>query len=226
MKWLIWLLLLFNAMLLGYFQLLQPRPPAEVAGHTPLQPEKLRLLTPRQLAEIPARPVEPVAEAQPAPEPKPLACYEWGSFSSEALSEAQATLGRLGITGLVKQKPTDETVRYWVYIPPLRTPELAQARAEELRTAGVTDFFIIQEARWRNAISLGVFKDEKLATGLLQDLHKRGVRSAVKSVRNHEGAQSSLYLKQVPDEAAAEIDRQKPDFPGSELKQVACEEEQ
>lgn len=222
MRLLVWLLLLVNVVILGYFKLVAVEPSGVIAGHEPLQPEKIRLLTPEQLAALPKKVSEP-AEPASSTVPGPAACYEWGSFAADSLSSAQTVLGRFSVDGSVRQKAPAEATRYWVYIPPRKTQEEAQTKADELRSLGVLDFFVVQEAKWRHAISLGVFKDEKLANSLLQDLRARGVRSAVKGVRNHEGMQASLLLKQVAPDVVAQIEQLKPDFPGTELKQTSCE---
>lgn len=222
MRLLVWLLLLVNVAILGYFRLVPQPPSAPGAGHEPLQPGKIRPLTAAELAAMPRRTPPPLAESV-APQATAASCYEWGSFAPDTLASAQAVLARLSVDGSVRQHVPAEATRYWVYIPSRKTPELAQAKADELRALGVADFFVVQEPRWRYAISLGVFKDERLADGLLQDLRARGVRSAVKGVRNHEGMQASLLLKPLTPEVVAKIEQRKPDFPGTELKPVNCE---
>ena len=222
MRLLVWLLLLVNVAILGYFQLLSKPQGGEDARSGPLHPDKIRLLTDDQLAALPLKTPSP-ATVPITPEAVAPSCYEWGSFAPETLASAQAVLARLSVEGTVRQQAPAEATRYWVYIPPRKTMEEVQAKADELRSLGILDFFIVQEPKWRNAISLGVFKDEKLANSLLQDLLARGVRSAVKGVRNHEGVQSSLLLKTAAPEVMVQIEQLKPDFPGTELKQVNCE---
>jgi len=51
----------------------------------------------------------------------------------------------------------------------------------------------------------------------------KGVDSAVKGVRNQEKGRASLLISSMSSDTAAEIDKLKPEFPGSELKQVACQ---
>ena len=222
MRLLAWLLLLVNVAILGYFQLVAQPPSPRVAGHEPLQPGKIRLLSADELAALPKKTPSPATDPI-VPQAVALSCYEWGSFAPDTLASAQAVLGRLSVDSIVRQKAPAEATRYWVYIPPRKNLEEAQAKADELRSLGILDFFIVQESRWRHAISLGVFKDEKLANSLLQDLHSRGVRSAVKGLRNHEGMQSSLLLKLASPLVVVQIEQLRPDFPGTELKQVNCE---
>lgn len=225
MKWLVGLLLLVNVALLGYSRLKAAHPVEIAVGHEPIAADQLRILTAEELASLPKKPaptpVAPLPESQQAP--GQTACYEWGSFSTANVSRARNILEKFSLQSELKQTASQEATRYWIYIPPLASAEKAQAKMDEVRALGIEVAFIVQEPEWRNAISLGVFKDEALATKLLQDMHGRGVKSAIKGVRNREGGQSSFTIRNMPDAVAGEIDKLKPDFSGSELKKVACQ---
>ena len=224
MKWLVTMLLLLNVALWGYFKLDASHPDEVGVGHEDIQADKLNILTADELAALPKKPA-PAAAPTPAPQPAPVqtACYEWGSFSTGNISRAKNILEKFSIQSELRQTASQEATRYWVYIPPLANAEKAQAKIDEVRALGVEEIFIVQEPQWRNAISLGVFKDEALAAKLLEELHGRGVKSAIKGVRNHESGQSSFYIKNISDAVAGEIGKLKPDFSGSELKKVACQ---
>ena len=76
-KWLFWLLVVVNIGLYGYFELSKPLGSGTSAGHEPLQPEKMRLLTPQQLDALP----KPATISTPAEQPAPqaleqLSCYD------------------------------------------------------------------------------------------------------------------------------------------------------
>ncbi|MEZ0271992.1 MAG: sporulation protein [Methylophilaceae bacterium] len=229
-KWLFWLLVVVNVGLYGYFELSKPLNSGAVSGHEPMQPEKMKLLTPQQLEALPksapgAHPLEqqPVME-QPAPQAlEQLSCYEWGSFPSKRLVRARGVVDRFGLDTQVQVIANQEAIRYWVYIPPLGSFQEAQARNDALRSLGIADTFIVQDAQWKNAISFGVFKDEVLAARRAEDMRNRGVTDVIKAVRNKEGRQSVLLIRNISDSTAEEIRKLKPDFPYSELKQVACQ---
>lgn len=220
MKWLVGLLVVVNIVLFAFFKLSVPQAGGIVAGHQPINPEKLNILTLEQLAAMPKKqpPSTPVAAPEPA-----LACYEWGSFSSTNFTQAKKALEKFSVEATVRQTEAQEARRYWVYIPPRRSLQEALSKNEELHAMGISDTFVVQEPQWRNAISFGIFKDEALANKLLDDLHGRGVTQAVKGVRNHEKGQSGFFIKNVTSNVADEIGKLKPDFPGSELKQVDCQ---
>ena len=224
MKWIVWLLVTVNVLLLVYFNLDLSQSPQVQFNHQPIMADKVKLLTSQQIEALPVKSTEVkeiVAVAPPAP--ALVACYEWGSFSAASLQKARGILTKYSLDAAVKQRSLQEATRYWVYIPRLKSAEAAQAKTEELHALGVEDFFVVQEPQWHNAISLGVFKDEQLATKLLEELKSKGVVSAVKAARNQEKGQASLFISNMSSDTAAEIEKLKPDFPGSELKQTTCQ---
>lgn len=223
MKWLFGLLLALNVGLFGYFELSKPLDSGTQAGHESIQPEKMKLLTPQQVEAMPkpaaAVPVEPPALQAL----EQLSCYEWGSFPGKRIGRARDVVEKLGLDAQVQVIANQEAIRYWVYIPPLKNFQEAQARNEALHRLGIENTFIVQDAQWKNAISFGVFKDEALATRLAEDMRNRGVTDVAKTVRNQEGKQFVLAIRNISDTTAEEIQRLKPDFPYSELKRVECQ---
>jgi hypothetical protein len=220
MKWVVWGLLLLNVMLLAYFNLSTAYPTQ--ARHPAIQPEKIKLLTPQEVESLPKKTAEMADIQASLPAPVQFGCYEWGSFSKANLARARNILTKFSINATIKQQTTPEATRYWVYIPPAKSLQAAQAKVEELRGLGVQDIFVVLEPQWRHAISFGVFKDEQLANKLLEELKNKGV-IAIKGARNQEKGQASLLMNNMSSDTAAEIDKLKPDFPGSELKQATCQ---
>lgn len=211
MKWWLGLLVLANLAIHAYFNWLPAPPAITPAGHAPIRPELLRILPPP--AENPAAAMAP-------------GCYAWGNFSGEAAARAQAALQRLDARFVARPVTPQEALRYWVYLPPRRSLAEARAKADELRLRGVQDFHIVMDPQWRYAISLGLFRDERLADALLEQLEAQGVASAVKSMRNQEGEQYSFHLDAPAREVLREIIGLQPDFPGSEIRPVPCGQEE
>ena len=81
----------------------------------------------------------------------------------------------------------------------------------------------MQDAQWRNAISFGLFSEEVLADNLLKNLKAKGVRYAVKSVRNQGSATSSLLAKSVSAELVVELYNIRPEFIGTDVTSVECQ---
>ena len=225
MRLLVWLLLLLNVGLLAYFNmdLIVPKP---AVADKSIQPEKLKILSEKDLAAMPkiVAPVPeivaqtPVLVAQGA-----TSCYKWGNFTKTNLPAAQVVLVRLGLQSVINQEAgAEEDRRFWVYYPPLKNAQLAQEKADEIRLMGVDELFIVQDSQWRNAISFGLFQDEQLASALLNDLLEKGVKGATKALRSPGKSLNSLLVKAVSAETALELHKVKPEFVGTELAPAAC----
>ena len=224
MRVLLWLLLALNVGALIYFNLDMIAPPQVSAIKPDMQPEKMKVLTPKEVEAMPKR---QEVQATPistnvVPVNETTACYEWGIFEPAKLNDVVTVINALSIKHNVVQQSSQEAVRYWVYKPPLPSDEAAQIKAEELKTLGIEDFFVVQEPKWRNAISFGVFRDEQLATNLVNDLRHRGVREVVKSIRNQGNGNSTLILENVTNTLLGQLKKNQPDFPGTAIKETAC----
>ena len=158
----------FFAWTQGYFGVQESgREPQRLASQ--ITPEKLRIVA-----------AAPVVAAPVVAPPAGLACRV---VTGLPLSEVEAFKAEL-VGASVEVKPVDGTTSYWVHIPPQANKAAADKKATELRALGVKDFYIMQdEGSSRNAISLGLFRNEAAANELLQSLNKRGVISARIEVR-------------------------------------------
>jgi len=222
MKWWVWLLVLANVALFAYFNAAVPK--AEIANKE-ISPEKLKILSAKDLETMPKKVVSPpeVIAEPTAVAVAAASCYKWGNFTSTNLPSAQVVLVRLGLQAEVNQEPIQQQEkRFWVYYPPLRTAELAQQKAEEIKALGVEELYVVQDSQWRNAISFGLFSDEQLASSLLTSLQEKGVKGATKALRNPGKTHSSLLIKAVTPETALELHKIKPEFVGTELAPAAC----
>ncbi len=222
MKWFVWVLLLINIGLGVYFNT-----DFFKQNHSFVKPDiaadKVSLLDSEALAALPKKITPTSASAEPVTvQLVQTSCYEWGIFSKNNLTAAKAVLTRLALSSTEKKQSSQEAQRFWVYIPPLKSTAAAQNKAEELKALGIQDIFIVQEPQWRNAISFGVFQDEKLANNLLSELKANGVSLATKNLRNQGKEHVSLLLNDVPASVATELSDMKAEFPGSEVKVVAC----
>lgn len=101
MKWWLWIIVVLNLLLFGYSRLGGPAPEADMAaaGHEPLQPEKLVLLTAAELAALPG----PVGAVAP-PAAGETACYEWGGLPGDSLLRAQQELQKIAVASVVRTR--------------------------------------------------------------------------------------------------------------------------
>lgn len=223
MKLLVWLLVLLNVGLLAYFNvdLIAPKP---ALADRSIMPEKLKILNDADLQAMPKKEVSPMVEPVPMTGLNAAAtCYKWGNFTKTNLPAAQVVLVRLGLQSEVRQEQSNnEDRRFWVYYPPLKNAQLAEQKASEISALGIEELFIVQDSQWRNAISFGLFQDEKLASALLTELQTKGVKGATKALRSPGKSLNSLLIKSVNPNAALELQRIKPEFVGTEIEPAAC----
>lgn len=217
LRWLFVLLLLANAALFGWMQLPQDKGGSEsMAAHAPYHGEKIRLISEEEAQRQPAPAATEPATAQ--------ICMEWG-FPPQDLERAQAAVKtlRLAEDDVSVRKPAEKSGNYWVYIPPLKSKQEANKKVEELKSLGVQDSFVMQDNnKWRYAVSLGLFSTEEAAAKYLGQVRDKGVKSAKTVQRDHEGGHASLVIKASRENLEMELVKLKQDFPGSELKAVAC----
>lgn len=240
MKKLVWLLVLINVGLLAYFNKDVLLPSAPRAAMMAIQPKKISILTQQQIDALSSKGSAPTAptsvaaittptvdatvtaNAAPVASPTNSACYEWGVFSAANLTGAQSAVSNLSLQATVKEQSSLEAKRFWVYKLPLKSAEAAQAKALELKVLGVDELYVVQDTKWKNAISFGVFEDEQLATNLLSELKAKGVKDVFKALRNQGKGHASLQFRKLTDAEVFALKKLKPDFPEADVKEVAC----
>jgi hypothetical protein len=192
-----------------------------------LNPNEIRLLTGEQVAKLAADRAKQAAEHLKPPPPKApvAACLELGGFNPGDVPQVQKALEPLGLGSRLSQRRAEEIATYWVFMPPLRNRQAANNKAAELRKLGVEDFFVVQEdPKFRFAISLGVFKTEEAAKARLEEVKKKGVRTARVGPRETSVQKVYFAVKQVPDALVAKLNELRQGYAGTELKDCGTEE--
>ena len=209
------LLVLANLALFAWSRYGAPEVPSVAPQSRQVEPEKLKVVAPKDLAA-------PVAKKEKLPE-KPaaasLACLEWGSFTLADAPRAQQALEPLALGERLAQRRTEEVAGWWVFIPPQGSRQGALKKAAELKNLGVEEFFIVQEdgeQRW--ALSLGVFRSEDAAQARLAALRTQGVRSARVGPRETVVPKIWLQVKSVDAPLQARLKEIARQVEGSELR--------
>ena len=190
-----------------------------------VEPERLRIVSPGELARIP--PPAPKAKPKPIPAAPPMVaailpivpCLEWGSFAISEVARAEKALAPLALGPRLAERRVMETARYWVYMSPSGGRAGALRKAAELKKLGVRDYFIVQEPgpyRWK--ISLGVYKTEDKARERLAALRKQGVRTALIGERETQVPRLWLQVRNIDPEVQVRLNEIAQTFAGSELR--------
>ena len=220
------LLVLLNVFIFAYFQWPDSASSNAHQSLPELHPEKIQLLSDNALHDLQVRNSNQTAEFSAIP--STTQCFEWGNFTAVNLKKAQDLLAQLGLQAQLLEKASQEAKsfqenkRFWIYIPPALSQAIAEKKIEVLRQHGIEQTYIMQDEKWRYAISLGMFQDEKLADNFLKEIKNKGIKTALKGLRNQDAGQSQLALNNVPIDKLDALNKAKLDFNDTELKEVAC----
>jgi hypothetical protein len=213
MRTLIVLLLLANLALFGYTQMDSAGSGEAARLAEQVQPDRIRLLTPQQVATLGPAKVAALADV----------CLEWGPFNDGERARALAELEPAGLGRLLTQKRVENTTAYWVFVPRLANRTAAERRLAELKAAGVRDLFVVDAGPQRLAISLGVFRTEEAAIAHVAQLGRLGIADARTGPRQQVVVQTLLVVRDPEAALVTRVKAAQPEFPGSEMTVGACE---
>ncbi|MBX3649777.1 MAG: SPOR domain-containing protein [Burkholderiales bacterium] len=179
-------------------------------------------ISPERISTVAAGTAVP-ASANASSQTVAAACVEWGLFGGAEVARADAALAALGLPADALQRRTSDIDGYWVHMPPLKTRVEADRKVGELKALGIEEFFVVQDAGpWRNAVSLGLFKNEEAARAELERLRQRGVRSATVVRREKLLKQVAFYVREPDPATVARLTELQRDFPATEIKAAVC----
>ncbi|HET8610496.1 MAG TPA: hypothetical protein VFM11_12220 [Burkholderiales bacterium] len=160
----------------------------------------------------------PLASATSRPT---IVCATLSGIAVADASQAEAAIVRVVASdGHVERRTTDAD-RYWVYVPPQSGD--VNAEVSTLKSHGVADYFVVQDhTRWRNAISLGLFRTGDAARSFLASLERKGVTGATVAVRHDLGRQVVFAISALPARLLPQLDALRHDFPDSHLSSGVC----
>ena len=146
------------------------------------------------------------------------ACVEFSGIAPNEAQRAREAFNSLQLGTRIVERRIDEVTRYWVFIPPTNDRRAAETRMAELRRQGVADLSI----RADNAISLGVFSSEEAARRFLTTITARGVRGAEQGPFTRELRELVMLIREPDTELVARLTVMQRDYPGTQLRAVAC----
>jgi len=207
-RWTALLLLLANLGVAGYLLLIDPAPKAQT---------DMRVL---ELNADKVKSLKLSAGAQPAVSAG--ACLQWGNFTGAELDRALEQIARLK-PAKSAARDLDESPVWWVHVPPFKTREEAERRLREIEESGTKEARLIAEGeRWRNAISLGIFKSEDAANAYLARMKELKVRN-VAVVRRTDLIKLAVIVVADPSPAlVTRVMELKAGFEGTDVKASAC----
>ena len=177
-----------------------------------IAPERIRLLTPEQLAALRNAATSPgEGAANPA-------CIELGDFDAAGLARIEARLAALALGDRLHSRRVEGPGWFAVILPALGTRTEAERTAQDLRNRGIRDLVVMSEnSAMPNAILLGSFKDRELALRHQADLARRGLKGA-QMVERPAGAEATRFeISGVDAALLRELAEIRKEFPQSRL---------
>jgi len=225
MRWLVGLLVLANLAfaVLAYVVGRGQSPDAQLVN-LEMNADKVKLLeksaAPGKKAPAPAAEAATARVEQIAP---PRACLEWGNFTAAELERARTKLAETAPGVKFTTRELADTPAWWVYIPPAKSRDDVEQAVERLKGLGVTQVHVVTDSeRWRNAISLGIFKTEAAAAAFLAELKERKVKGAQTGQRNNLVRLAVIVIAEPSEKTVAAVTGLKDEIAGSEIRAGAC----
>lgn len=153
--------------------------------------------------------------------PDVIACLEIGNFNEADAGRVESRLATLVPGARLSRRVIREASSHMVFMPPQGSKENADNKVDQLRSLGVTDFYVIQDQsdmRW--GISLGIFSSEEAAKKRLEQLRQQGVRTARIGTRNAV-SKVAFQLRELDAAGRARMDGLKADFPQQQQRKCA-----
>lgn len=152
--------------------------------------------TPGSTPAAPAMPAASVpASGQAASPGTAQACIEWGPIAEADLRRASMAAEQVAAR-VEPLRRTFDVKAFMVHVPSTPDPGAAQARAVQLKQAGI-DAYVLPDGPYRGSVSLGVLRQEESARALLRELEHRGVTDARIAPRGTERWVLRLWTTEV-----------------------------
>jgi len=188
---------------------------AQIVG-LQLNPEKIRLLTPERVSALTHKPEPPKVVT---------VCLEWGAFAGGDAARAEQALEPLGLGAKLTLRKQEDVSGFWVYIPPLASRQAATQKTGELKRLGVEEYYVVpDDPKWRNAISLGVFKTGEAANTRRDALLAKGVTGATVGARETQRGKTYFQVREANLTLGAKLNELKQSFAGTEVSECAPDE--
>src|SRR5690349_20124946 len=160
-----------------------------------VQPDKIKLLTPREVAALGPAKVAALNDV----------CVEWGPFSDADRTRALTDIEPLALGRLVSQKKVEFDSGYWVNMGPFASRASAENRMAELRRQGLKDLSIADAPKNQFAISFGNFSTETAAVAYTEELARIGINLAKVERRNQPVSQTLVVVRDPQQSVVARL---------------------
>lgn len=217
MKWVTWALLLANLGVAGFFVGRGYWPQTASDQIVPLNVDRLSLRSQSAPVASEKMPSSRVAKV----ESKAL-CVEWRGLNRDEFPLVREQLKAMAGERVMSFTEVPLNTRTWVIFPPLPSSQSATAKLNELAAAGVLDAFVVKDAAWRNAISLGLYANTEAADRRIREVESKGVLGTRVELLPRKGTDFYFVIRSEDADALKSLDAIKQAYPNSQQSRVAC----
>jgi hypothetical protein len=210
---LVLLLVLANLSFFGYTRLDASREGEASYLAAQVQADKIKLLTPQQVAALGPAKVAALADV----------CLEWGPLSEADRTRALSELETFQLGKLLTQRRTETNNAFWVYLPSVANRADAERRAADAKSKGIPDAAVVETATQRYAVSLGAFPTEDAAKTRLSEVLAHGAANARVGPRQQVSVLTTLVVRDPQAPLIAKVRDLAPQYSGSDTKVGNCE---
>jgi hypothetical protein len=170
-----------------------------------------------------AKKSKPKKISQPQ-KPRDPACFTLGPFAkAQTANRSITSLKALGVEVKRRQVSRRTPKGYWVYLPASKSYQSAKRKVKELQKKGLKDLFIMGKGSRKNAISLGLFKQESAAKDRFKQVKKLGLKAVLETqYRLSEQAWLDITVPDGKASTVASITELADDVALAELSQRKC----
>ena len=177
-----------------------------------VQPEKIKLLTPQEVAALGPAKVASLADV----------CVEFGPLSDADRAKALTDLEPLGLGKLLSQRRMDIENTFWTSLGPFPNRNAADARVAELKKQNVKDMSVVDAGRGQFAVSFGVYRTEQAAVSRAEELAALGVKLAKVQPRQQTLTQTMLVVRDPQQPVVVKLKDMLTQYPGTDVKVGTC----
>ncbi|MFJ2992164.1 SPOR domain-containing protein [Pandoraea sp. NPDC087047] len=102
-------------------------------------------------------------------------CLDIGPFTATDAQQARGLLLAALPAGQGDIQSVALDKRYWVHLDPVPNKAAADKQVAQLRAAGVTEYFLVNDDNGKLVVSLGLFNDKDRATRLMAAAQKKSI---------------------------------------------------
>lgn len=213
MRTILVLLLLANLTLFGYTRLDGIGGGEAVRLSQQVLPDKIKLLSPREVAALGPTKVAALADV----------CIEWGPFSDADRTRALNDLAPLALGSLMSQRRKDVAGSFGVMAGGFTSRAGVDRRAAELHTRDVSDIAVQDLGNGEFGLTFGVFHSEDAARARIALLDSYGTKNARIVPRQQTLSQTLIVVRDPQAPTVSKLKDLQPAYPGADLKIGGCD---